>query len=302
MTKDQNVKYDMYERVTKCCKENPAAVALNATFKADLAALDTSISEIRRLSKLINSDNAHFETKQGIKADMIALGLDVCANLFAYGLVIKDKNIEKMGKQTKTSLSTGKEEEILERCQLIAEKARELLKELQAKRGMPEMLLTKLENATVQFRDIKPEPRSAIQNKSTLIEKLAEAFANAEVAMTLMASSAVNFKGVADDFYARFEKATGIIASKTSTTKIKFVVSDGVTKESIKNFQYESTTLNLPKTLMQAKSALIPTTHHKGSDFTVSSDGYETAYIESTKIIKGKTNIIKVELMPVKVG
>ena len=300
MTQSQNVEYDMYERVIKCCNENTATVTLNPAFQADLALLESKVAEINRLLGLLESGNAHSETKQDIKTAMVAFGLDVCTNLFAYGLVIQDKAIQKLSKHTKTSLGTGKEEEILQRCQNIAKKARELMSELQTKRGMQETLLTKFEESIVQFKAIKPEPRSAIQEKSTLIEEMAKAFEGADLAMTLLTSSAVNLKGIADDFYARFDKATGTISPRTSTTKIKFDVTDGITNEKITDYQYESTALNLNKTMMNARSLLIPTPHHEGSDFAISSEGYETAVKENVKIIKGKINIIKVVLMPMK--
>ena len=298
MTRSQNVVYDMYERVIKCCNENTVTVALNPAFQADLALLESKVADMRRLSGLIESGNAHSEIKQKIKATMVVYGLDVCTNLFSYGLVIGDAAIQKLSKHTKTSLGTGKEEEILQRCQNIAKKAREFVTELQTKRGMQETLLTNFEESITQFRAIKPEPRSAIQEKSTLKEALTTAFEGADMAMTLLTSSAVNFKGIADDFYARFEKATGVISARTSTTKIKFDVTDGVTNQKIKDYQYESLALNLNKMAMNARSLLIPTSHHEGSDFAISSEGYETAVKENVKIKKGKINIIKVVLMP----
>lgn len=307
MTKDQIVKYDMYERVINCCNEKPAIVALIPVFKADLATLVSILPEIRRISGLINADNAHSDDKQKAKTDMLALGLNVCANLGGYGMMTKDKVLEKMGKYSKTSLGTGKEQEMLERCQNVAAKARELLPVLKAKRGMQESLLLNFEAAIVQFNTLKPIPRSSLQDKTTLIENLETAFADADIALALMTSCAVNFndvdsalKNAAADFVVRFNRASTVISARTSATKVKFVYIDQSTKQKLSDVNVESTALKMSKTLISAKSAPIPAIPHEGSDFTFIKEGYVTVTKENVKIKKGQINIVVVEMMPIK--
>ncbi len=300
MTLDQSSKFNMIERTVKFVKDNTETVATNPAFQADCNLLESQYNEILRLTKLIESDEGHTQNKQAIKTDMIAHGLDVCKHLNCLGIVNKDSVLMKMSDHSKSSLGAGKEEDVIVRCQKIAEKARGLLSELTTKRGMKEALLTQFEDDIVQFRVIKPGPISAKQEKSVLKSELNAVFDTADMALTLLAGSAINFKEDNDAFLARFEKATSIIAFQTSTTKTKFVFINGETKERMTAVGVESTALNLKKILMTDKDMTVQTTYHEGSDFVFTKEGFETAYMDNKKIIKGKINVIEVIMMPLK--
>ena len=300
MTRDQISKFNMIERAVKFVKDNTATVATNPAFQADFNLLESQYNEILRLTKRIESDSGHTQNKQTIRASMIARGLDVCKHLNCLGIVNKDNLLIKMSDHSKSSLGTGKEEEVLLRCQNIADKARELLSELTTKRGMKEALLTQFEDDIIQFRAIKPEPISAQQEKSVLKSELNAVFDTADMALTLLAGSAINFKEDNDAFLARFEKATSIIAYQTSTTKAKFVFINGETKERMTAVGVESTALNLNKILMTEKDMTMQTTFHEGSDFAFTKEGFQKAFMQNMKIIKGKTNLIEVIMMPLK--
>ncbi|MBL7813532.1 MAG: hypothetical protein JNL70_00910 [Saprospiraceae bacterium] len=314
MTQDQSSKYDMYQRAIKLCNDNPDIVALNPAFKEDKEVLEALLPTMNQLSKSINAGNAHAVNKKNIKDKMIEAGLDVCTNLKGYGKKVGDEAIIKMSDYSKTSLCKGKENEVLERCQTIADKARELLSELIAKRGMKKALLMTFEDLIQQYNDIKPEPRSAVQERSTLIEKLNAEFKKADEAFALMVSSAVNMKGEADDFLKRFEKAIVIIAPKTSATKINFVVENSVTKENIVEYKVESDIINVTRTPTAARSLVMSLPPQKkaqkgqkgekkekkaGTDFTITSDGFEPVVLTAQKIKRGKINTIKVAMVPI---
>ena len=189
MTQEQISKFNMIERTVKFVKDNTATVETNLAFQTDFNLLESQYTEMLRLSKLIEAGNAHTENKQSIRANMIAHGLDVCTNLNCLGIVNNDKALCKMSSYTKSSLGAGKEEEVLLRCQNIADKARELLVELKTKRGMKAALLDQFEDDVIQFRAIKPEPISAQQEKSTLKTELNAVFIQADTALILLARS-----------------------------------------------------------------------------------------------------------------
>ena len=130
MTQEQISKFNMIERAVKFVKDNTATVATNPAFQADFNLLESQYNEMLRLTKLIESDGGHTQNKQTTKAGMIARGLDVCKHLNCLGILNKDTVLMKMSDHSKSSLSNGKEEEVLLRCQNIAEKARGLLIEL----------------------------------------------------------------------------------------------------------------------------------------------------------------------------
>lgn len=308
MNADQNSRFEMYQRTIKLCNDNPTKVALNPAFQEDKEILENLLPNMSRLSQAINGGNAHAENKVKIKNNMVAAGLDVCTNLNGYGKKMGDDALVKMSTYSKSTLGKGKESDILERCQNIADKARALLTELIAKRGMKASLLTQYEGLVQQYKDIKPEPRSAIQEKSALIKELDAAFEKADAAFALMVGSAVNLKGEADEFLIRFAKAIEIIAPRTSATKINFIVEDSATKEKITAYKVESGIVNVTRTPMAARSLAVPIPPQKkgekkekgaGTDFTIISDGYETMVLKGVKIKRGKINNIKVGLLPI---
>ena len=306
MTQLQNAKYDTYERIIHLCQEHEATVNLLPVFKSDLADLNSKLPEILRLSSLINADNDVSDTKATAKDNMIALTLDVCANLGGYGIKTKDKSLEAIGKNSKSGLSLGKEEAVIERCQAIARKARELLEALKTTRGMPESLLTKLEAAIAEFRALKPAPRRSLQDKSALTAQLESVFEDADIALTLMIGSAVNFKelpaehqAAIGEFLARFERATVTIAPKKAVTKVKFQFTDSLTKEKVTDVAITSGALNLAHTFMTDDARALNSSPHKGSDFTFTKEGYETATRENVHVKKGQITLVKVVMMPI---
>ena len=313
MNADQNSKFEMFERTIKLCNDNPTKTAINPAFLEDKEALENLLPNMRRLSQAINVGNAHAETKGKTKDDLIAAGLDVCTNLNGYGKKMGDDALVKMSSYSKSTLSKGKETDIVERCQNIADKARALLTELIAKRGMKAPLLTNFESLLQDYKNIKSEPRGAIQEKSALIKELDAEFEKADAAFALMVGSAVNLKGEADEFLMRFEKAIVIIAPRTSATKINFIVQNRTTSEKITEYQVESPIINVTITPSVARSlALAPQKKGAkgekkekkglGTNFTITSDGFEPKVLTDVKIKRGKINTIKVELMPLQVG
>jgi hypothetical protein len=298
MNAEQNSRFDAWERTIKVCDENPKEVALNAFFQADKDLLASLLPNIRHLSKLANAENAHAEIKLKAKNTMIAAGLDVCKVLSGYALITKDADFKKMGKQSKSSLGEGKEEQIIERNGNIADKIRTLSPELMAKRGMPESLLTHYETAIDVYKNVKTDPRSAIQNRTALLTELDAAVAEGDDAFTLLKASALNLKGVADSFLTRFDTACGIIAPKTSPTKTVFEVINGETQERITNYVINSAAMKLTNHKVAASTLMKKS--HKAADITISCDGFESATVNEQKLKKGKTNTIKVVLMPVR--
>ena len=309
MNADQIIKHEMYTRTIKLCNDHPDKVALNPAFQEDKEILENLLPNITRLSQIISGGNAHAENKLNIKTNLVSVGLDVCTNLHGYGKKIGDDALMKMSTYTKSTLGKGKEVDFLERCQNIAKKARDLVAELVSTRGMKESLLTNYEGLIQQYKDIKSEPRGAIQEKSALIQELDAEFVKAETAFDLMVGSAVNLKGEADEFLMRFTKAIIIIAPRISSTKINFIVENSETKEKILAYQVESNIVNMTRTPTAARALAMPIAPQKkgakkeksaGTDFTITSDGFETAILTGQKIKKGKVNTIKVVLNPIK--
>ena len=298
MTQLQLNKLDAFERVVKNFNQNPAAVALNATFQADAKTLETKVAGMRSLITRVSAINALAETKQGIKTNMLELAQDICLIMTAYGVQVGDAEATKVSKFSKSTLSKGTGEEIYQRCVGIAEKARELVAELKDKRGMPESLLKQFEGSVAQFKDIKSEPQGAIQERKISNSELEKLFGEADVAVTMLVSSSVYLKGIADEFLSRFHNDRTVAAIQVSTTKANIDVQHSTTGEKIFNFQMDSTHLNLSHKSTSVKDKTVTINHHKAAEMVISSEGFHPAYV-TQRIKKGQVNKIIVKLIPI---
>ncbi len=315
MNSEQISRNEMHKRTVKVCNDYPTVVDSNLAFKEDKEALESILPRISQLSQVISGDNGYAAAKLKIKNNMITAALDVCTNLCGYGKKMGDDALVKMSKHSKSSLGKGKETVIEERCQNLADKARALLTELIAKRGMKESLLTNFESLLQQYKDIKPEPRGAIQEKSALISELDAEFVKADAAFELLVGCAVNLKDepTAQEFLTRFAKAIVLIEMRTSSTKINFIVENGVSNEKITEFKVESNIVNITRTPFAARSLGMTIPPQKkgtkkdksakkdkdaGTDFTITSDGFEPIFLKGVKLTRGKINTFKVSMMP----
>ena len=298
MTQLQINKLDAFERVVKNFGQNPAVVALNATFQADAKTLETKVVSLRSLITRVSATNAFAETKQSIKSNMLEFAQDICLIMTAYGVQVGNAEAIKVSKFTKSTLSKGTGEEIYQRCVGIGEKTRELVAELKDKRGMPESLLKQFEGSVAQFKDIKSEPQGAIQERKISNTELEKLFGEADVAMTMLVSSSIYLKGIADEFLSRFHNDRTIAAVQGSTTKANIDVQHGITGEKIFNFRVDSTHLNLSHKSTSVKDKTVTTNYHKAAELAISSEGFHTAYV-TERLKKGQINKIIVKLIPI---
>ena len=78
------------------------------------------------------------------------------------------------------------------------------------------------------------------------------------------------------------------------------MVINGETNEKMTDYTVDSSALNMNKMTMLAQASPMSTKYHKGADFVISKEGFETAVLDAEQIKKGKNNVIKVVLMPSK--
>jgi hypothetical protein len=299
MNQDNQSTLNKWKRAVKCCNESPNETALNLAFKADKEALENLLPKITELSKVLDIENDHAENKKNIKAMLIEACLDVCVNLSGYAVLTNDAALTKLSEQTKSSLSKGKEADVLQRCQDIADKAREIFPDLAAKRGMPEVFLTTLEDLVKQYEAAIPEPKDAQKEKSNALTELDKLFAEGEGLFKLLVGSSINLKPVAADFLGRFNKAATHIALPSSPTKINFLVTNAVTKEKISDFLQTSEALGMSKVLNTSDSPTV-CSPNKNADFIIEREGFEPAILTNLYVKKGQINTFRVKLTPIK--
>ena len=299
MNQENQSTFNTWKRTVKCCNESPKETAMNPAFKEDKEALENHLPKLLQLSKALDVENDHAERKQAIREAMIEAGLDICINLNGYGLKMGDATLAKMGDHNKSSLSKGKEADILQRNQDIAEEARKIFPDLNAKRGMPETFLTKYEDLVKQYEAAIPEPKEALKEKTAAYTELEKAFAEGEGLFKLLVGSSINLKTTADEFLVRFNKASIHIPPPISTTKINFLVTNAVTKEKISDFTQTSETMSMKavKNTSDSATVILP---HKNADFIIEREGFEPAILTNLHIKKGQVNTFRVKLTPIK--
>jgi hypothetical protein len=300
MTGERLSKYNRDERVLTLCASNPDAVALNSAFQTDVNRLKDVHAKIKLLKQQVESGNAHSATKSNVKAELIEVGMDICVNLNGLGLLTKDEELLKFGKLSKSKLGGGKEADFVTRCENIRTKAEAVSAELQAQRGIDSSLLTRFNDLMEDFNTVKTDPRSAHEEKLSSISELNTLCDDAETAIILLTGSSRNLKGKADNFLLRLEKALVIITPRVASTQIKALVRHAETGKRLKDVTIESQELSIGQTFLGPSAAGISTSHHKSAGFIISKEGFEPTLVANQKIKKGKTNWLKVKLVPIK--
>ncbi len=302
MDNRQNAKFKMYQAVEKICTAFASEIATNAAFKSESEEFVALIPEIRRVDSLIGDDRTFVAAnKNQVKETMVGLTLDVLKNIKAVGIKTNDETLKSLGSTTKSSLTTGKEEQCLQNCERIAKKAREILTALN-ERGMDSSMLEDLETTITDFKDKKSEPLHVQQEKSAMLTQLTALFDKADNLVDLMELTLVNFKKSNPDFCARFDAATTIQTPITKTTKAKFLPENELTGELLNNFNVECPTIGFTAFVNGNGNPAFEIGSHKDAQIVFSKEGFQSITLDHVKITRGQLNKIVARLQPVLVS
>ena len=299
MNNNQSAKFKMYQSVEKVCREFATDFAAKPTFKTEAEEFLALIPEIRRIDSLIGDDRTVVAlTKNQVKDNMIDLTVDVSKNIRAVGLKTNDETLKVMAQVSVSALSAGKEEMVLQRCQRIATKAREILPALN-ERGMESTLLDELDEAIEVFKGKKPEPQHMRKEKSALIAQLAKQFEKGDILLELMALTLPNFKKSNPDFFDRFEAASVIETPITKSTKGKFLPENEATSELLTNFNVAIPTTGFSAFINGKDNPALEIPHHKDAQIVFTKEGFQTETLEHEKIVRGQVNRFAVKMKPI---
>ena len=299
MNNNQSAKFKMYQSVEKVCREFATDFETKPTFKTEAEEFLALIPEIRRIDSLIGDDRTVVAlTKNQVKDNMIDLTVDVSKNIRAVGLKTNDETLKVMAQMSVSALSAGKEEMVLQRCQRIATKAREILPALN-ERGMESTLLDELDEAIEVFKGKKPEPQHMRKEKSALIAQLAKQFEKGDILLELMALTLPNFKKSNPDFFDRFEAASVIETPITKSTKGKFLPENEATSELLTNFNVAIPTTGFSAFINGKDNPALEIPHHKDAQIVFTKEGFQTETLEHEKIVRGQVNRFAVKMKPI---
>ena len=299
MNNNQSAKFKMYQSVEKVCLEFATDFVSKPTFKTEADEFVALIPEIRRIDSLIGDDRTVVAlTKNQVKDNMIDLTVDVSKNIRAVGLKTNDETLKVMAQVSVSALSAGKEEMVLQRCQRIATKAREILPALN-ERGMESTLLDELDEAIEVFKGKKPEPQHMRKEKSALIAQLAKQFEKGDILLELMALTLPNFKKSNPDFFDRFEAASVIETPITKSTKGKFLPENEATSELLTNFNVAIPTTGFSAFINGKDNPALEIPHHKDAQIVFTKEGFQTETLEHEKIVRGQVNRFAVKMKPI---
>ena len=299
MTSNQNSLFNMYQAVAKVSDDFAALVASVPAFKADMDTLTAIIPQIRRIDAALGVNRSDDTVlKNQTKDDMCALAFNAANNIKAHGIKTKDESLKSLGTTSVSALKAGTEEDCLQRCQRIAEKARLLLAPLQ-ERGYRLIELESLEAQIAQFTALKPQPQVNKKEKSALVVELNDKFNEADDALETIRLILGNFEKSNPDFHKRFENVLLRIDPYTKTTKIKFVPENAITGELLKNFEVTNTSNGFRASVNGAANPTFDSTHHNDTNFVFTKEGFKDAVVEHVKVIRGKVNRITVKMKPI---
>ena len=234
MTVKNEAKLNSYNTVEDYCTERNAIVATSPafqsafnTFKAKKSGLVASFELEAQALKGIAMD------KKQAKQILASQFSDVAALIFAYAFNAKNNTLREAVNYSTSDLIRMKDDEINKVCSNIRKAAAENMTTL-TDYGIDQAMITSMDSTLENYEATTTGPRTAITNRRNYKKMIDEQIKEID---SLLKNSldkiAVKFKKNHPDFYRTYTYNRVIVDPKSSTTKLKGVVTDAESKKAL---------------------------------------------------------------------
>jgi hypothetical protein len=194
-----------------------SAWTTNVSLSADISVFKLNLSGIESQAVLheVNLSGIS-KTKQTLRAQLSVQALQAATAVSTFAYNTKNELLAAKVSFTKSSLSKNKEAELVSACQIIFEQATEHVAAL-ADYGVDAGSLAELQTTLVSYRDLTPQPKTALLSGKEVTKGLADLFRDTS---TLVKKSIdgklLQYQKKAPAFHAAYTnaRAVGRIVSK----------------------------------------------------------------------------------------
>lgn len=239
-------------------------------------------------------------SKKVLREDLTEKALDVTGRLVAFASVTNNAELLEEINYTKGNLDKSADTILRDKCQLVHDKATELLAEV-GEYGITEVMLADLQKAIDDYYEMIPKTRAGIVTRKGSTEMIKEAFAEADAILKGKLDKLVGILKYSDhSFFNKYMSARMIIDLGKGRSKNKTLVS-GTVKGFESGLPLGSATVEITGTELVQKT---------GSDgkflFELKAggvigilshlDGYRDALEEDIVVEEGEETVVEVEM------
>jgi hypothetical protein len=298
MTKTEEATRSMYFKVEEFIDGSDLAVlALMPSFNSEYANFKTTLTEIREVSEnqLYNRTGMRIE-KELRENDMVDKAIVVSNKIRAYALDIADWYLFKSFNKTKSGIIRLRDTITLDYCQRVHDKANELLAAL-APYEVTAAELTDLLAAIEEYKLWIPKPRTAIEKRRYLTEKLTELFAKAKKIVFVMDTQVGILLGSHPEWVKKYKLSRITVDIGSRALSLRGFVFD-LSGNPIQKAVVEIEGLNLSKQTTAKGQFEFKSLPSGFQNVIIKRDGFDT-YKTTVVIVQNQRTDIKVELKPV---
>ncbi|MEZ5199669.1 MAG: carboxypeptidase-like regulatory domain-containing protein [Bacteroidales bacterium] len=301
MTTREENKLSMYLTYLDFYRINQAILDAVPQFTGFLTQFDGKVKQIMDLRLIQELDVRGIAvSKKVLREDLTEKALDVAGRLVAFASVTNNAELLEEINYTKGNLDKSADTILRDKCQLVHDKATELLAEV-GEYGVTEVMLADLQKAIDDYYEIIPKTRAGIVTRKGSTEMIKEAFAEADAILKGKLDKLVGILKYSDhSFFNKYMSARMIIDLGKGKSKDKTLVS-GTVKDFESGLPLGNATVEITGTELVQKT---------GSDgkflFEMKTggvigilshlDGYRDALEEDIVVEEGEETVVEVEM------
>lgn len=301
MTTREENKLSMYLTYLDFYRNNQAILDAVPQFTGFLTQFDGKVKQIMDLRLIQELDVTGIAvSKKVLREDLTEKTLDVTGRMVAFASVTNNQELLEEINYTKGKLDKSADTILRDKCQLVHDKAIELLAEV-GEYGITEVMLADLQKAIDDYYEIIPKTRAGIVTRKGSTSMIKEAFAEADAILKGKLDKLVGILKYSDhSFFNRYMSARMIIDLGKGKSKDKTVVS-GVVKDFGSGLPLASATIEITGTELVQKTGsdgkfLFELKEGGVIGILSHLDGYRDSLEEDIVVEEGEETVVEMEM------
>jgi hypothetical protein len=301
MTTREENKLSMYLTFLDFYKNNQAKLDAVPQFTGYYTQFDGKVKQIMDLRLIQETDVTGIAvSKKVLREDLTEKTLDVTGRLVAFASISENAELLEQINYTKGKLDKSADTILRDKCQLVHDKATELLAEV-GEYGITEEMLVDLQKAIDDYYEMIPKTRAGIVTKKGSTSMIKEAFAEADDILKGKLDKLMGILKYSDSsFFNKYMSVRMIIDLGKGRGKEKTVVS-GMVKDFESGLPLGNATVEVTGTELVQKTGsngkfLFELKEGGVIGILSRMDGYRDALEEDIVVEEGEETVVEVEM------
>jgi len=213
----QTNKLKMTQATLGCLQDNAAACADIEGIQEATDEAQTLVDAIVERSLKQSAATGLTSFKSGVRQAMLAAAFKVCSGLTSLASKTQDTKLAAQANFSRTGLASGREQDVINRCQTLLDLGTANAAPLAAKYNVTANDLKALKTAIADFTAAQPKPRLGISASASATAELVDLFAQLDEVLNRQPDPLMEtLASVNPSFYNEYQTARTIVDSSAS--------------------------------------------------------------------------------------